>query len=206
MKILKSLFTVAIAGLVSISAMADKGKKAPQSLKVDTQASTFNWLGKKITGEHNGTINIQNGNLVVDGDKLTGGDFTIDINSIKVLDVKDEGYNAKLVGHLKAPDFFDAAKYPTATFKITKATPKGGANYDIAGNLTINGVTQPISFPATVNIDKKGSASASAKFEVDRTKFGSKYASKSFFDAIGDKAIYDNFTVEVKLAAVKIGA
>lgn len=205
MKIIRSLFTVAIAGLISISAMADKGKKAPQSLKVDTKASTFNWLGKKITGEHNGTINIQSGNLVVEGDRLTGGDFTIDINSIKVLDVKDEGYNAKLVGHLKAPDFFDAAKYPTATFKITKATPKGGVNYDIAGNLTINGVTQAISFPAIVNIDKKGSANASAKFEVDRTKFGSKYASKSFFDTIGDKAIYDNFTVDIKLSTVKTG-
>ncbi|RYU95716.1 YceI family protein [Emticicia agri] len=205
MKIFKSLFTVAIAGLVSVSAMADNGKKAPQSLKVDTKASTFNWLGKKITGEHNGTIDIKTGNLIVEGDKLTGGDFVIDINSIKVLDVKDEGYNAKLVGHLKAPDFFDAAKYPTATFKITKATPKGGTNYDIAGNLTINGVTQPISFPATVNINKNGSASATAKFEVDRTKFGSKYASKSFFDTIGDKAIYDNFTVEVKLAAGKTG-
>lgn len=205
MKILKNLFTVAIVGLISISAMADKGKKTPQTLKVDTKASTFNWLGKKITGEHNGTIGIQNGNLVVDGNKLTGGDFTIDINSIRVLDVKDEGYNAKLVGHLKAPDFFDAAKYPTASFKITKATPKGGTNYTIAGNLTINGVTQPISFPATVSINKGGSASATAKFEVDRTKFGSKYASKSFFDTIGDKAIYDNFTVEVKLATAKTG-
>lgn len=205
MKIFKSLFTVAIAGLVSISAMADKGKKSPQTLKVDTQTSTFNWVGKKITGEHNGTMNIQNGALVVDGDKLTGGDFTIDINSIKVLDVKDEGYNAKLVGHLKAPDFFDAAKYPTAAFKITKATTKGGTNYDITGNLTINGVTQAITFPAIVSINKNGTASASAKFEVDRTKFGSKYASKSFFDAIGDKAIYDNFTVEVKLAAAKTG-
>ncbi len=205
MKIFKSLFTVAVAGLVSISAMADKGKKGPQTLKVDTQTSTFNWVGKKITGEHNGTINIQNGTLVIDGEKLTGGDFTIDINSIKVLDVKDEGYNAKLVGHLKAPDFFDAAKYPTAAFKITKATPKGGTNYDITGKLTINGVTQAISFPAIVSINKNGSASASAKFEVDRTKFGSKYASKSFFDAIGDKAIYDNFIVEVKLAAAKTG-
>lgn len=205
MKIFKSVLAVVVAGLVSISAMADKGKKAPQTLKVDTKTSTFSWVGKKITGEHNGTINIQNGALIVDGDKLTGGDFTIDINSIKVLDVKDEGYNAKLVGHLKAPDFFDAAKYPTATFKITKATPKGGTNYDITGNLTINGVTQPITFPATVSINKNGSASASAKFEVDRTKFGSKYASKSFFDTIGDKAIYDNFTVDVKLAAAKTG-
>jgi len=203
MKIVKNLFTVAIAAFVSISAMADNGKKAPQALKVDTKASTFNWLGKKVTGEHNGTIGIQSGSLVVDGTKLTGGDFTIDINTITCLDVKDAGYNAKLVNHLKAPDFFDVAKYPTATFKITKATPKTATTYDITGNLTINGVTQAITFPAEVSIDKKGSASASAKFEVDRTKFGSKYASKSFFDTIGDKAVYDNFQVDVKLVAAK---
>lgn len=208
MKVVKNLMVVAFAALVSVSAMADGGKKAapasvaPVALKVDAKASTFNWLGKKVTGEHNGTIGIQNGSLVVNAGKLQGGEFTIDMKSIKCLDLTDAGYNAKLVGHLTTPDFFDVAKYPTATLKIKKATAKAGGNYDVTGDLTINGVTQPITFPAVVTVDTKG-ATATAKFEVDRTKFGSKYASKSFFDTIGDKMINDTFQVDVKIVAAK---
>jgi polyisoprenoid-binding protein YceI len=204
MKVVKNLLVVAFAALVSVSAMADGGKKnAPVALKIDTKASAFNWLGKKFTGEHNGTIGIQGGSLVVNGGKLAGGEFTIDMKSIKCLDLTDAGYNAKLVGHLTSPDFFDVAKYPTATLKIKKATVKSGTNYDVTGDLTINGVTQQITFPAVVSIDKSGATTATAKFEVDRTKFGSKYASKAFFDTIGDKMIYDNFQVDVKIVAAK---
>lgn len=207
MKVVKNLMVVALAALVSVSAIAGGGKKgtvaaAPVTLKVDTKASTFNWLGKKVTGEHNGTIGIQSGSLVVNSGKLQGGEFTIDMKSIKCLDLTDAGYNAKLVGHLTSPDFFDVAKYPTAAIKIKKATSKGNGNYDVTGDLTINGVTQPITFPAVVTVDTKG-ATATAKFEVDRTKFGSKYASKSFFDTIGDKMINDNFQVDVKIVAAK---
>ncbi len=200
---------VAFAALVSVSAMADGGKKAapasvaPVALKVDTKASTFNWLGKKVTGEHNGTIGIQSGSLVVNGGKLQGGEFTIDMKTIKCLDLTDAGYNAKLVGHLTTPDFFDVANFPTAKLKIKKATLKSGTNYDVTGDLTINGVTQPITFPAVVVVDAKGATTATAKFEVDRTKFGSKFGSKSFFESIGDKMIYDNFQVDVKIVAAK---
>ena len=114
MKSIKNLMIVAFATLVSVSAMADGGKKtsaaAPTTLKVDASASTFNWLGKKFTGEHNGTVGVQGGSLVVDGGKLSGGEFTIDMKSIKCLDLTDAGYNAKLIGHLTSPDFFDIAK------------------------------------------------------------------------------------------------
>lgn len=204
MKIVKNLMFVAFAALVSVSAMADGGKKAaPVALKVDAKASTFNWLGKKVTGEHNGTIGIQSGSLVVNGGKLQGGEFTIDMKTIKCLDLTDAGYNAKLVGHLSSPDFFDATNFPTAKLKIKKATLKSGTNYELTGDLTINGVTQPITFPAVVSVDPKGSTTATAKFEVDRTKFGSKFGSKSFFESIGDKMIYDNFQVDVKIVAAK---
>lgn len=206
MKVVKNLMVAVLAALVSVSAMADGGKKgataAPVALKVDTKASTFNWLGKKVTGEHNGTIGIQSGSLVLNAGKLKGGEFTIDMKSIKCLDLTDAGYNAKLIGHLTTPDFFDVAKYPTAALKIKKATAKGNGNYDVTGDLTINGVTQPITFPTVVTVDGK-SATAVAKFEVDRTKFGSKYASKSFFDTIGDKMINDTFQVDVKIVAAK---
>jgi len=208
MKVVKNLMIVSFAALVSVSAMADGGKKglvsaAPIALKVDAKASSFNWLGKKVTGEHNGTIGIQSGSLVVNGGKLQGGEFTIDMKTIKCLDLTDAGYNAKLVGHLTTPDFFDVANFPFAKLNIKKATLKSDSNYDVAGELTINGVTQPINFPAVVSVDAKGATTATAKFEVDRTKFGSKFGSKSFFESIGDKMIYDNFQVDIKIVAAK---
>ena len=208
MKVVKNLIIVAFATLVSVSAMADSGKKsvvsaAPLVLKVDAKASSFNWLGKKVTGEHNGTIGIQSGSLIVNGGKLQSGEFTIDMKTIKCLDLTDAGYNAKLVGHLTTPDFFDVANFPTAKLNIKKAILKSGSNYDLIGDLTINGVTQPINFPAIVSVDNKGATTATAKFEVDRTKFGSKFGSKSFFESIGDKMIYDNFLVDVKIITIK---
>ena len=199
MKTIKSFLIVALAAL-SFAALAGKpGKKAPQTLKVNTSASTFNWLAKKLTGEHNGTVQIQSGSLVTDGGKLTGGDFTVDLSTIKDLDIQGD-FAGKLETHLKSADFFDVAKFPTSTLKITKAVAKGGENYDLTGDLTIRGTTQSITFPATVKIASK-TASASAKFDIDRTKFGLTYRSKAFFENIGDKMIYDNFTVEVKIVA-----
>jgi len=208
MKVVKNLILIVFATLVSVSAMADGGKKglvsmAPVALKVDVKASTFNWLGKKVTGEHNGTIGIQSGSLVVNGGILQGGEFTIDMKTIKCLDLTDAGYNAKLVGHLTTPDFFDVANFPIAKLNIKKAKLKLGSNYDLSGELTINGVTQPISFPSVVSVDTKGAITATAKFDVDRTKFGSKFGSKSFFESIGDKMIYDNFQVDVKIVTTK---
>lgn len=198
MKTIKSFLIVALAAL-SFAAVAKPGKKAPQTLKVDASASTFNWLAKKLTGEHNGTVQIQSGSLVTDGGKLTGGDFTVDLSTIKDLDIQGD-FAGKLETHLKSADFFDVAKFPTSTLKITKAVAKGGENYDLTGDLTIRGTTQSITFPATVKIAGK-TASASAKFDIDRTKFGLTYRSKAFFENIGDKMIYDNFTVEVKIVA-----
>lgn len=199
MKTIKTLFVTALVALSMVAVAGKPGKKAPQTLKVDTNASTFNWLAKKLTGEHNGTVKIQNGSLITDGGKLVGGDFTIDLSTIKDLDIQGE-FAGKLETHLKSADFFDVAKFPTSALKITKAMAKGGENYDITGDLTIRGTTQSITFPAIVKVTGK-TATASAKFEVDRTKFGLTYRSKSFFENIGDKMIYDNFTVEVKIVA-----
>jgi polyisoprenoid-binding protein YceI len=198
MKTVKSILVVALAAL-SFVAVAKPGKKAPQTLKVDASASTFNWLAKKLTGEHNGTVKIQSGNLVTDGGKLTGGDFTVDFSTIKDLDIQGD-FAGKLETHLKSADFFDVAQFPNSTLKITKAVAKGGENYDLTGNLTIRGITQSITFPAIVKVTGK-TASASAKFDIDRTKFGLTYRSKAFFENIGDKMIYDNFTVDVKIVA-----
>lgn len=198
-----------LAGLAAVGLLAGASafvstppSKKAATYNVNVSKSMLSWNGKKVTGEHSGNIKLENGQLVVDGNKLTGGTFNFDMNSITCTDLTDPGYNAKFIGHMKSEDFFNTAKYPTATFKITKVTPKGGDAYDITGNMTIKGITNAVTFPATVKMSGN-TVTADGKATLDRTKYDIRYGSKSFFENIGDKAIYDDFTVEMKLVASK---
>jgi polyisoprenoid-binding protein YceI len=191
----------AVVLLAGASAFVAPGKKAT-TYKADTQKSVMGWNGKKVTGEHSGNFKLSEGTLTTDGGKLTGGTFTFDMNSITCTDLTDAGYNAKFIGHIKSEDFFNTAKFPTSTFKITKVTPKGGNAYDITGNMTIKGITNAVTFPATVKMNGN-MIEADGKATLDRTKYDIRYGSKSFFENIGDKAIYDDFTIDMKIVASK---
>lgn len=176
---------------------------AGNTLQVNTAASTMKWNAKKVGGEHYGTIKLAKGNLDVKGSKLVGGTFTIDMSTIVVEDITRAESNKRLTDHLKSDDFFGVEKHPNATFTITKATPlkvkAGEPNYTITGNLTIKGITNPISFPALVTIDGKN-ATAAATIAVDRTKYDIKYRS-GLIGTAADKIIDDNFTIDLKLTA-----
>ncbi len=185
---MKNLKTIAIALLVAVSTIA-----TAQVKKVDAAKSSIAWLGKKVTGEHSGTINLKEGSLTFKGKKLTGGSFVVDMTSLTSTDLTGE-YQGKLNGHLKADDFFGTDKYPTSKLVFKKIADKGNGVYNVTGDLTIKDVTNPINFVLTV---KGGSATTALK--IDRTKFGIKYGSGSFFDSLGDKAIADEFELTVNL-------
>jgi polyisoprenoid-binding protein YceI len=187
----------------SVSAPAAKATAKPASFKVNTEASTLVWLAKKVTGEHTGTLKLASGTIETAGNKLTGGTFAVNMESITVTDLKDAEYNGKLVGHLKSPDFFDIANHKTATLVIKSVKAGKEANaYDVTGDLTIKGITKPITFPATVTISAD-KVVAVAKVTVDRTNYDIKYGSGKFFANIGDKAIYDDFTLDLNVVAGK---
>ena len=168
------------------------------TFKVDTQKSIILWNGKKVTGEHSGTIKLAGGTLSLSGTKLTQGSFTIDMTTITSTD----GAGARLEGHLKADDFFGVEKFPTANFVITKVTPAAG-KLTVSGNLTIKGITKALSFPATLAVKGTSLTAVAKGVKVDRTKYDIRYGSKSFFDSIGDKAIDDEFTLDITLVASK---
>ena len=167
---------------------------------VNNNESKLTWTGKKVTGQHHGTINITDGKLEMENNVLKSGSFSLDTRSILVTDVKDEGSNAKLLKHLKSEDFFSVEKFPAATFVTTGINNKGNGQYEITGNLTIKGISNPITFPATVTV-AGNKLTAKAAITVDRTKYNIRYGSKSFFEGIGDKAIYDDFDLDVLLVA-----
>jgi polyisoprenoid-binding protein YceI len=199
------IITMLFTALISLNFI--EPAPAPATFKVDPAESKMKWIGKKVTGEHTGFINIQSGELVVEKNKLTGGKFTIDVTSLTVADLTDPKSNGNLVRHLKSDDFFSAEKFPTSNFEITEIKPikdaaKDAPNYDVKGKLTIKGITNEISFPATVTVEKS-KITAVAAFKVDRSKYDIKFRSKSFFENLGDKMIYDDFDIEVNLVAKK---
>jgi len=169
--------------------------------KVDVTKSSVKWLGKKVTGEHFGTIGIKEGSLDVEKGKLTGGKVVIDMNSIVDEDLKDAEWNGKLIGHLKSDDFFSVATFPTSELVITKVESKG-TSHTFSGNITIKGITNPASFTATSSVDGKSTV-YKGTLTIDRTKFNVRYGSKSFFDNLGDKVINDEFTLDFTLVVAE---
>lgn len=169
-----------------------------QTYTIDTAESSIKWLGKKVTGQHEGTINLETGTLIQQGD-IYAGIFGIDMTSIVCTDL-DEGPGAKLVGHLASDDFFSIEKFNSAIFNLRSIAPNDDGTHTVTGELTIKGITNEISFPAMLStID--GMLKASASFTIDRTKWDIKYGSGSFFDNLGDKAIYDDMHFELQIVS-----
>ena len=183
-----------LAGLVVFMAF-DKPIKN-ETYTVDTEKSSINWTAKKVGGGHAGTINITAGSFVHNGKSLTKGSFLINMASIT-------SDNARVTTHLKSDDFFAAEKNPNSKFEITKVTPAGTDRVNIAGNLTIKGITQPLTFPATVRQQKDVIVAVANGIRVDRTKYDIKFRSKTFFLDIGDKAVDDEFELNINLVAKK---
>ncbi len=174
-----------------------------QQFKIIGPQSTIEWVGRKVTGAHNGTIAIKEGTLLFNNDHLSGGRFVIDTRSIKVLDITDPTTNAQFAGHLASDDFFSIEQYPEAFFQISHAEPRGNGSYHVSGDLTIKDITHPISFDAQV--DHSGNLlTASGKITIDRTKFGIKFRSGNFFLHLGDNLIYNNFDLNIRITAEAI--
>jgi len=159
---------------------------------VDVNKSKIEWTGEKLTGSHNGTIQLKNGYLMMEDEEITGGKFIIDMNTITVTDLSGES-KEKLEGHLNSDDFFGVNNFSTATLEIKNAAKKGNV-YGITGDLTIKGKTNPITF----DLKMQGN-SATTTLTIDRTKYGIRYGSGSFFDNLGDNTIYDEFKLDVSL-------
>lgn len=170
---------------------------------LDVQKSKIEWQGGKIIGgDHKGEIPLTSGSFIVENNSLVGGDFLADVNGLKVTDLSGSGAD-RLAGHLKNQDFFETEKYPTASFKITKAVYSGKDQATITGDLTIKGVTKPVAFPATIHITDSQVHALAKGVKIDRTQFNVKYRSGNFVAGLGDKAIKDEFTLDIELFASK---
>ena len=166
---------------------------------IDTKESVVVWAGSSVHGKHEGYAYISKGGLMIENGQLIGGTVEIDMN-------KTEGpghdRDNNLINHLKGPDFFDVKKFPVSTIAITRVESTNDGNKKITGNLTIKGITHPVTFPASIEV-KGGMVKASAKLVIDRTLWGVRYNSGKFFDNLKDEAIADSIEFQVKIVARK---
>ena len=161
--------------------------------EVSTDKSTVTWKAYKVTGSHHGTVALQSGSLVFDNGQLSGGEFVVDMTTLTATDLEGE-WKDKLVGHLKSEDFFSVEKHQTSKLVFTEVKQTGKNSYEVTGNLTIKGITKPVTFDMSVYGSK-----ATATMKVDRAQYDIRYGSGSFFDNLGDKTIYDEFDMVVDL-------
>jgi polyisoprenoid-binding protein YceI len=177
--------------------------------KADLAQSRVEWTGTKPIGQHHGSMNLKDGSLTVDNGTITGGNFIIDMSTLKVLD-KDTAGTTKLAGHLSSADFFDVTKYPTATFELTSLKPgtdsasakdlvAKDATHTVTGNLTLKGVTKSVTFPAKLAVND-AMATADANFNIDRTQWGLVYGNDQ---SLGDKFIRPTVNIQLHLVANK---
>lgn len=173
---------------------------SPAPVTVSTSESTITWKAAKVTGEHYGKVKLADAKMDYANGKITGGSFEMDMTSITVEDITDANSNKRLTDHLKSDDFFSVEKFNKSSFKIKEAKSSNGKDYQITGDLTIKGLTNPVSFPAKVDV-VGGKITATATITFDRTKFDIKYRSGSYFENLADKLIYDEVKLDVKLVA-----
>ena len=187
---MKNLKTIALALFVAATTLT----ATAQNKKINVEKSKITWIGKKVTGQHDGTINFNSGTLVFDGKKLKGGSFEVNMTSITVADLQAGKGKEKLEGHLKSEDFFGVEKFATSTLEFKKIGSKGSDIYTVTADLTIKGITVPVTFDLAL-----GDGTARTSFKINRTKYDIKYGSGSFFDNLGDKEFYDEFELNLNL-------
>jgi len=188
---MKTIFTTITLFLFSISISI---LNSQEKLPINSTKSQIKWSGEYTFyfGGHEGFIEFENGFFIKTGDVITGGEFTINMNSITCIDIEDEESNEGLINHLKDPDFFDVKNYPKAKIKITSVDYHDSKSMKIYADLTIKNITAPISFEAEVDFEKK---EMTTKFKIDRMKWNVSYNSD-----IKDGAISDGIGFEVKLS------
>ena len=181
-----------------------------RQFEVDEDSSIINWVGSKPTGEHNGSIKVQSGEMEFKEGKLVSGKFTIAMKSIVVEDLKGQD-KIDLENHLKGTvegkedHFFNIKKYPKAYFKIKSVEPYKN-KFKIKGDLELKGAINSVEFVSEVKFgnDMQAVKILSEQFKIDRTKWGISFMSQSVFDDLKDKFISDEILLQIYIKALKV--
>jgi len=166
---------------------------------IDLNKSKLRWVAKKLTGSHWGSIRLKSGIVKIKNNLPIEGEFIVDMKTIKVMDTKESLWGKKLQSHLHSKDFFDTENYPEAKLSIKRVTIRNG-RFLIDADLSIKSIIHPIEFVCEI-FQSADLASARGKIDIDRTLYDVTYRSARYFPNIGDRMIYDIFTVDFEIDA-----
>ncbi len=195
---MKKIITTLLLAITTFCLPDLSAQKTTVMVPINVSESSIHWLGKKITGQHEGNINLLSGTLIMENGLLTGGDFVVDMNSIASTDLKGESAK-KLEGSLKSEEWFDSESHPQAILVFSSVVSQDGGLYSVTGDFTIKGKTNPAIFELQVNY-----LEATAKVIIDRTLYNILHGSTSFFDNLKDKMINNYFELDVNLKLLTI--
>ena len=196
---MKKTITTLFLIIITFFCLSDlSAQKTTAMVSINVSESSIHWLGKKITGQHEGNINLLSGSLIMENGLLTGGDFVVDMNSIASTDLKGESAK-KLQESLKSEEWFDAENHPQAKLVFSSVVSQGGGLYNVTGDFTIKGKTNPATFELQVNY-----LEATAKVIIDRTLYNVLHGSTSFLGNLKDKMINNKFELDVNLKLLTI--
>lgn len=185
--------TYLLLGLLTLSTLLMLAARpaAAQLYRAQPAASRLTWTGHAELGSYAPTGSVQLGAATFRcaAGRLRAAQVTVDLTSL----AHD---NAQLQEHLRGEDFFDVARFPRAEFRLQSATAT-----EARGLLTVRGVTQPVVFPYTLTRDANGQLRLRGTLSLDRTRFGIRYNSRSFFADLGDQAIRNDFQLTFDVVA-----
>ncbi len=175
---------------------------AQENYRVNTEISSIEWIGRKVTGQHQGVIQLKKGSYIFENGIIKKGEFIINMMSIKITDIEDQDQNDKLQNILVSSNFFAVKENPTGKLSILKSEKISTGKLNVFAELEIKGISKRIEFEVTLLKDGNKMV-AIGEVDIDRTAYGIRYGSGSFFDNLGDKAIKDLFTIKFKVAAIQ---
>ena len=174
---------IALVSLVLIVGSA----LAEETFRLDGNNTTITFVGSKNEGKHDGGFKSVKGTATVDGSEVTTAKVTVEIDMNSLY-----SDNQKLTAHLKSPDFFGVKSKPNAKF-VSKKIVKADDGYTVTGDLSMNGVTKSLSFPAQIELGDD-TLTLTSDFAINRHDWKISY---------GKGKIHDEVKLSIKVAAKK---
>jgi rhodanese-related sulfurtransferase/polyisoprenoid-binding protein YceI len=182
----------------------DKVPEETGFLPFDTERSLVFWTGRNLFNHHTGTIRVSGGGIELRNGAPVRSSVQLDMNSLACTDLADPALNAMLIAHLRHDDFFAVPRFPHAEFVLSASDQIPGSragipNFQLTGELTMRGVTRPLSFPAVIARKSDGAYAAQALIAIDRTEWGVLYGSSRFFARLGEHVVNDPIHLHLKV-------